>query len=128
MQCAVHPLVHFATIGQFEGRVIDGNARSSIETSQKSDLLRALSFRAPRCPSGDSPSGDRVDIIVPFYNRRNSVASAVGSALEQTADVTVYAIDDGSEDGSEDGSGACDLRRACSSDCLASRVCIRMAS
>lgn len=96
---ALHPLVHYAASGQFEGRLVNSATRAALPPSQHSPLLSALTFYAPSDPSGHAPVGDRVDIITPFYNRRKSIVAAVRSALEQTVDVTVYAIDDGSTDG-----------------------------
>ncbi len=104
----LHPYAHYAATGQFEGRVFSGAVSSWPAPPNRpwkgrlSDALAAAAV-VPKAAAPDSRIGETdnsVDLIIPFYNRRDLVLRAAKSAIDQThQELRVIAVDDGSADG-----------------------------
>lgn len=103
----LHPVVHYLDRGEALGfRPVPPTPRAQFVGTQPisdpgSRLLAALTFRPPVTSRIDHPIGRSVDIIMPCFNRRDSVGEAIRSVLDQTfGDQRLIVVDDGSTDGS----------------------------
>lgn len=109
---SLHPIVHFLDRGEASGYLpippvpVERAATASFKEGCRSEadrLFSAFNFRPPEFFSGPKVTGRQVDIVMPCFNRRQTVGRAIRSVLGQTySERRLIVCDDGSVDGTAD--------------------------